>query len=237
MNNTSISIITPTTGKNGLKKLIQSINSQGVTFEHIILWDDKREDEFLYPDAQTIKTKDPYSLNEIGNNKRYSIVVPGNMISGSASGSALRSIGLMAASSPYITFSDDDVWMDDGHLKSLLAAINGKSWAYCKRRIWESEDTCIGVDDFESVGDSPNRKVPYEMVDNNSMIFSRRLGTSAAVIYRETQEYNDDRLMYAFLKQYGGEPGRTNIATINQICPSRLRAMFNQFCTKHNIGS
>jgi hypothetical protein len=70
------------------------------------------------------------------------------------------------------------------------------------------------------------------MVDNNGMIFHRRLGSSGAVLYRETSEYNDDRLFYAFLKQHGGQPGKSEMATVNQICPSRLEQMFRENCTK-----
>jgi hypothetical protein len=32
------------------------------------------------------------------------------------------------------------------------------------------------------------------------MVFRRELGTAAAVLFRETRGYNDDRLMYRFLK-------------------------------------
>ena len=130
---------------------------------------------------------------------------------------------------------DDDVWCEKNHLSSLLQAIDRKEWAFCKRKVWKNTEnglSYIGIDDFESVGDSPSRKVPYEMVDNSTMIFSRRFGTSAAVLYRETTEYNDDRLMYAFLKKHAGEPGKTEMATVNQVCPQKLEAMFEQLCTK-----
>jgi hypothetical protein len=70
------------------------------------------------------------------------------------------------------------------------------------------------------------------MVDNNCMIFKRRFGTSAAVLYRETREYNDDRLMYAFLKKHAGEAGKTNAATINQVCPESLVDFFRNGCVK-----
>jgi hypothetical protein len=227
-----ITIISPTTGKNGLNKLIESLKRQTVPYTHILLWDDKREDAFLYPDEVCLSTKNPYDLNCNNGNITYSIVVPGSVVQGVAAGSALRSIGLLAATTPFVTFGDDDVWYEEGHLESLLKAVDGKQWAYCKRKIWASDKDYIGIDDFESVGDSPSRKVPYEMVDNNTMIFARRLGTSAAVIYREVQEYNDDRQMYAFLKQYGGSPGKTDRATVNQICPKRLETMFRNGCTK-----
>lgn len=236
MNNALISIITPTTGKDSLSALIQSLKGQSVPFKHILLWDDKREDSYLYPSSHSLslEVENPLDLND---DDRYSIVIPGSFVQGKAAGSALRAIGMMVANTPYITFADDDVWYEKEHLEGLLEAVEGNKWAYCKRKIWANEgdegrSVYIGVDNFESVGDSPTRKVPYEMVDNNSMIFDRRLGTSAAVLYRETLDYNDDRLMYAFLKKYGGNPGKTNKATVNQICPERLIPMFKEGCTK-----
>jgi len=228
MNNALLTIITPTTGKDGLFRLISSIEKQKIPYFHFLLWDDKREDSFLFPDSAMV-LKQPEDLNSAN---RHSIVLPGNMIQGKAAGSALRSIGLMAATTPYVMFGDDDVWYEDGHFENLLKAVEGNQWAYCKRKIWANKDEYIGVDDFESVGDSPSRRVPYEMVDNNCMIFSRRLGTSGAVLYRETTDYNDDRLFYAFLKQHGGKPGKTDKATVNQICPERLIPMFKEGCTK-----
>lgn len=224
-----ITVITPTTGEPSLERLIKSVDSQDVPCVHILLWDNKREGEYLYPDSTTLKVKDPYAFN-IKN--RYSIVIPYSTVRGSAYGSALRSIGLMAAQTEYVTFADSDVWWDSGHLRSMLEAAKNSGWAYCKRKIWANESDYIGIDEFESVGDDSTRRVPYEMVDNNCMIFARSLGCSGAVLYRETKEYNDDRLFYKFLKQYGGVPNKTGSATINQICPKRLEKMFRENCTK-----
>jgi hypothetical protein len=222
-----ITVITPTTGTSSLDRLIKSMDEQDVSFVHILLWDNKREDDYLYPDLETLKVRDPYNFN--GPN-RYSIVIPDSTVKGFAYGSALRSIGLMAAQTEYVTFADSDVWWEKNHLSSMLNCINGGPWAYCKRKIWANENDYIGIDNFESVGDEITRKVPYEMVDNNCMIFSRRLGASGAVLYRETKDYNDDRLFYKFLKQYGGIPNKTNEATINQVCPKKLEKMFRENC-------
>jgi hypothetical protein len=227
--NPKISIITPTTGKDSLFNLIEALNAQCVDFKHILLWDNKRDNDYLYPDPQTLKNKNPYDLNDYN---RYSIVIPDNMVQGKACGSSLRAIGLMACDTEFVTFMDDDVWPDKNHLEMMLDLVKGHQWGYCRRKIWANNGVYIGVDDFESVGDSNDRKVPYEMVDNNCMIFSRRFGSSAAVLFRETLEYDDDRKNYAFLKQYGGLPNKTNMATINQVCPERLTPMFKQYCTK-----
>jgi hypothetical protein len=114
----------------------------------------------------------------------------------------------------------------------MVEAIENKNWAFCKRKIWTTlpngQFEYLGIDEFESVGESA--KTPYKMVDNNCMIFRRRFGVSAACLYRETKEYNDDRLMYAFLKKYAGGPGKTNEASINQVCPKKLENMFRTHC-------
>ena len=226
-----ISVITPTTGKNSLFKLIESLTGQSVAFRHILLWDYKREDSFLFPHPRTFNINNPYMFNA---ENRYSVVVKSSFVQGQACGSALRAVGLMLADTEYVTFADDDVWFEDEHLENMLKIIqtNDSNWAYCRRKIWSSAKDYIGIDNFESVGDSMDRKVPYEMADNNCMVFKRRFGTSGAVLYRETKDYNDDRLFYGFLKKHAGLPSKTNDATVNQICPERLVAMFREHCTK-----
>ena len=97
-----ITVITPTTGTSSLDRLIKSMDEQDVSFVHILLWDNKREDDYLYPDLETLKVRDPYNFN--GPN-RYSIVIPDSTVKGFAYGSALRSIGLMAAQTEYVTFA------------------------------------------------------------------------------------------------------------------------------------
>ena len=212
-----ITVITPTTGNpNSLNRLMGSLALQGVPYMHLLLWDDAR-----HPDAL-----DPYSY-ELEN--VTSIVLKGRFINGVAAGSALRAVGLMAANTKYVTFADDDVWFDEGHLNLLLDTINGKEWAYTFRKIWAPSGECLGEDRFESVGDET--KLPYQLIDNSSMMFTRVFGASAACLYRETNDYNDDRLMYAFLKMYGGSYGKTDVATVNQVCPARLVEFFRQGCT------
>lgn len=227
-----ITIITPTIGV-GLKNLIYSLENQSVNWVHILLWDNKREGDFLYPDPKTLKVRSPYIYNgDTSSGSRYSLVINGFMVNGVAAGSSLRAIGLMAANTEFVTFADSDVWYEKNHLSKLIKSIGDKNWGYCRRKIWKNSNEFIGVDNFESVGNHPDRKVQYEMVDNNCMIFRRRFGTSGAVLYRETKEYNDDRLFYAFLKEHAGEPYQTKEATVNQICPLKLIQMFDNNCTK-----
>lgn len=229
-----VTIITPTTGKDSLFNLIESITKQGVPVCHILLWDNFKEGRFANPATMQPSDLDKKEYWDKHNYMVINIDMKANIINGLAAGSALRSIGLMAAFTDLVTFADDDIIWEDDHLIDLMNSIDGKNWSFCKRRIWaklpDGQFEFLGVDNFESVGD--DAKTPYKMVDNNCMMFRRRFGVSAACLYRETRDYNDDRLFFAFLKQYAGEPGKTNNASINQICPKRLEDMFRTHCTK-----
>lgn len=235
-----VTVVTPSTGKNSLFNLIESMTKQtaNVGIVHIILWDDVRHDHFAENgDMKPDMKPEDLDKKEYWNQYKYlvnNIVLKGKRIDGIATGSALRAVGLLAANTELVTFADDDIIWEPNHLETMLDAVKGKNWAFCKRKIWtktnEKEFELLGIDEFESVGELA--KTPYKMVDNSSMIFRRRFGVSAAPLYREAQQYNDDRQFYQFLMQYAGEPGKTNLATVNQVCPDRLVEFFRQNCTK-----
>jgi len=225
-----ISVITPTTGEPSFLNLLKSLYIQDIDFEHIVLWDDKRainESKDMIPFLIPLDIRDDFRWK-----KSYNIQIPGNMVNGVAAGSSLRAIGLMAAQGKYVVFADSDVWYESNHLQNLLNTVKDKQWGFCRRKIWNSKKEYLGIDNFEAIGNSLEKRVPYILVDNNTMIFERRFGTSGAVLYRETQEYNDDRLFTEFLYKYAGVPGISKEATVNQICPDRLEKMFRENCIK-----
>jgi len=211
-----ITVITPTTGRESLAKLRDSLKQQKASYTHLLLWDATRD--------ETARTPDSYK-NEVTN----SICLPGRMVQGDATGSALRAVGLMAATTRYVTFADDDVWFEKDHFSLLLDAIESYNWAYSMRKIYSPSGDYIGVDRFESIGDES--ALPYDLVDNSSNMFLRQIGVAAAHLYRETTDYNDDRLMYNFLKRYAGAPAKTNTPTVNQACPDRLETFFRTNCS------
>ena len=217
-----LTVITPTIGRDILDQQIESLARQ--TFAdrifHILLWDEKRIQG----------AKDPESYNA---DNRYSLVVPWGLgRNRDAPGSSLRALGIMAADTYWLTFADDDVIWKENHAETMVKTATNYNWAACLRDIYTPEGEYLGIDRFESVGDDPQRKVPYEMVDGNCMIFNRVLGVHAAHLYRLTQERNDDRLLYSFLKQHGGPMGRTNEATIKHTCPDFLIDFFRTNCSK-----
>jgi hypothetical protein len=218
----AVTIITPTTGRLSLANLIDSIDrqKQSDAVFHLLLWDQMRA-----------TARAPESYN--GPHRRSVVLPDGLGRNGDAPGSPLRAIGLMIANTPWVTFADDDVRWDEFHLKTMLEALRGAGWASTLRTVWSPSGERLGVDRFESVGDDAGRRVPYEFCDNNCMIFRRELGAEAAVLYRETRNYNDDRLMYVFLKTKAGPRARTNTPTIHHICPPHLVEFFRGNCSNN----
>lgn len=217
-----LTVITPTIGRNSLNSLIESIENQTIHDEifHIIMWDEYREDYSIIPE-------------EYNSNNRWNIILPWGLGKfGNAPGSSLRAVAMMAAFTPYVTFADDDVSWDIDHAETMLNAIGELNWAGCLRKIYMSTGEYLGEDRFESVGDDLSRKVPYEMIDGNCLIFKREFGVVASQLYRFTTERNDDRLLYNFLKEHAGIRGKTNKATINHICPDFLIEFFRNGCIK-----
>jgi hypothetical protein len=215
-----ITVITPTTGKPSLDRLIAGIDgqSQGGRIFHLLLWDQMRDAAAKSP-TPTIPTtgsassfRPGWAATEMHRVRRCAV-------------------GLMTAITPWVTFADDDVRWDDDHIAVLADAVQGVRWASTLRTIWTQAGERLGVDRFESVGDDPGRRVPYEMCDNNCLAFRRELGTAGAVLFRETRDYNEDRLMYRFLKTSGGRRGATGKPTIHHTCPDRLVAFFRKECS------
>ena len=91
-------------------------------------------------------------------------------------GGALRTILSFAANAPYLAYLDDDnVWRPH-HLRRLLEAVQGRSWAYSLRMLLD-EDTGaeLGVDIWDAVGPNKGRfKERGGMVDPNCLLIDKR---------------------------------------------------------------
>lgn len=231
---TDVSVITVTDGKNSLFTLIDSIKGQKLDVEckirHLILWDEKRAEKSTF-----ILDTSPFDIQiDDGFYSSNCFILKNFKTSGKSNASALRAVGLMVASTEFVTFADDDITWEDNHISSMLSSISNNQWTFCKRNIWtkinDTEFEYLGIDEFESVGEES--KLPYKTINNNCLMFKRRYGTSAACLYRETQDMNDDRLMYEFLMKYAPMRSQTNMATVNQVCPDRLVKFFRDGCTK-----
>lgn len=68
-------------------------------------------------------------------------------------GGSLRTALSFLANAPVVTYLDDDDWYAPDHLRRMLSAIEGKSWAYSLSYYADGENgTPLAIDEIESVG-------------------------------------------------------------------------------------
>jgi len=70
----------------------------------------------------------------------------------------------MAAMTPWVTFADDDVRWEEGHLAAVIKALARVNWASTLRTVWSPAGERLGVDRFESVGDDPHHTCTERLV-------------------------------------------------------------------------
>lgn len=225
-----VTIITPTTGRESLFHLIESITKQGVPVHHILLWDDNRDGRFNQKTDLEHEIKltpmEPADLDkkeywEEYNYKVTNVLLKGSYNKGIDKGSALRAIGLMVADTDMVTFADDDVIWEKDHLVKLMESLKGRKWAHSGRKIWVK----IKENAFECLG------VPKDLpISHNCILFLRRFGVSAACIYRESEKGKCDESMSEFLQSFCGDPGVLEYPTVNQTCPTAKAIQFKKNC-------
>lgn len=105
---------------------------------------------------------------------------------------ALRSILSYAANARRVAYLDDDnLWTPD-HLASLLAAVEGKAWAFSQRMLIDEETGGeLGVDRWDSVGPDKGRMAAEGgFVDTNCLLVDK---LAAADVFGYWSEPGENR--------------------------------------------
>lgn len=93
------------------------------------------------------------------------------------SGGALRTVMSYAANSPRVAYLDDDNWWAPSHLSDLVAAIDGRAWAWSLRWYVDhatQQPACI--DRWESTGPGTGRYAAAEggFVDTSCLMLDKQ---------------------------------------------------------------
>ncbi|MGH7123771.1 MAG: hypothetical protein ACREFI_05320, partial [Stellaceae bacterium] len=133
---------------------------------------------------------------------------------------ALRTILTYCANSRYVTYLDDDNWIDESHIARLLKANEDKDWAYTLRWFVDPDTLRpLGIDRWESVG--PGRGVFGEVyggfVDPNCLMIDKVRCDSAVRFWAtplpgEMRRLTADRSVFDILRR-SAHVGFTNAAT------------------------
>jgi hypothetical protein len=149
---------------------------------------------------------------------------------------ALRTILTYCANSRYITYLDDDNWVDETHIARLLAAIKDRDWAFTLR-LYVDPDTlkALAVDRWESVG--PGRGIYARQfggfVDPNCLMIDKlkcdpAIRCWASPLPGDPRGLTADRHVFEMLRRHSAV-GFTNAATAYYVMsaadPDRARRM------------
>jgi hypothetical protein len=135
-------------------------------------------------------------------------------------GGSLRTILTYAANSRFVAYLDDDNWFHETHIARLLAAIEGKDWAYTLRWFVDPETLQpLAVDRWESVGPGKGVFAPQfgGFVDPNCLMLDK-LKCDAAIhcwtlsMSTDARKRTADRAVFDMLRRQTAV-GFTNAAT------------------------
>ena len=195
MNIFKTSIITATTGSPYLAQTIESVQQQTYSnIEHIVVVDGPEHVQKV----QEIITG-PWITDKL-----KVIVLPHSTGKGGYNGHRIYGGASYFASGDYISFLDDDNWMEPNHIQNMIdVVLKGNAWAYALRNIVNSDGELLCKDDCESLGKWTSI-INDNFVDVNCYFVSRSQAISMSPAWYRRFRHPDeqpevDRLIYKIL--------------------------------------
>ena len=210
-----IMVITPTTGKDTIKKAVISVAKQTVPTEHLLVFDGKEVQE---------KMSKWYLLDNV-----TTITLPENVGGNGWYGHRVYAAMPLLVNADYILFLDEDNWFEPNHVETMINKIKSKDlmWAYSLRRICDERGQYVLDDDCESLGRYPTfYDHLLNFVDTNCYCFRRDYLVDVAHYFYG--QWGADRPFYKAAASGLPSFGCTGEATVNYRAPKRLLSMFRE---------
>jgi len=210
-----IMVITPTTGKDTVKKAVMSVSKQTIPTEHLLVFDGKEAEE---------KMSDWYLLDNV-----TTITLPENVGGNGWYGHRVYAAMPLMVNADYILFLDEDNWFEPNHVETMINKIKSKDlmWAYSLRRICDERGQYVLDDDCESLGRYPTfYDHTVNFVDTNCYCFRREYLVNIAHAFYG--QWGADRPFYKAAASGLPSFGCTGEATVNYRAPERLLGMFKE---------
>lgn len=135
-----VAVITPTTGASYLKQNLESVSKQ--TYKQI--------KHYVVVDGPDFKEKVESQLKNFDN--KLIIQLPENTGAGGYNGHRIYGSVPYLVDADYIVFLDEDNWIDENHIESLVDKAHYYDWVFSLRKIVDKESNYICNDDCESLG-------------------------------------------------------------------------------------
>lgn len=211
-----IMVITPTTGKDTVKKAVESVANQAIKTEHLLVMDGKESlDRFsnLGHVWTNGHTQTMTLFENVGGNGWY--------------GHRVYAAMPLLVNADYILFLDEDNWFEPNHVETMINKIKSKDlmWSYSLRRICNEAGEYLADDDCESLGRWPTfYDHTVNFVDTNCYCFRRDYLVNVAHAFYG--QWGADRPFYKAASTKLPSFGCTGLATVNYRAPDRLLDMF-----------
>jgi GT2 family glycosyltransferase len=208
-----VMVITPTTGKDTIKKAVISVSKQTIPTEHLLVFDGKEAEE---------KMSGWYLLDNV-----TTITLPENVGGDGWYGHRVYAAMPLMVNADYILFLDEDNWFEPNHVETMINKIKSKDlmWAYSLRKIYDERGQYVCDDDCEALGRYP---AFYDhllnFVDTNCYCFKRDYLVDVA--HKFYGQWGADRPFYRAAASALPAFGCTGEATVNYRAPERLHQMF-----------
>jgi glycosyltransferase involved in cell wall biosynthesis len=211
----SVCVITPSVGKDGLTKAIDSVSNQTYkNIKHLVVADGN---EYL----QSVLLNMPAKFSE----RNISLTVaPQNTGAGGMYGHRIYAAYPHLVDADYILFLDDDNWWDENHVQSLVDLCEEKNldFAYSLRKVYVG-DKYLADDCCEAIGRWPIAwsDGTQHLVDTSSYCFKREWLINVCQIWH--YGWGGDRRFFMFVRHQSNYD-TTGLHTLNYILPDMDKA-------------
>ncbi len=178
----SVTVVTPTIGSPHLAQTIESVQAQTYPhLEHIIVTDGPDFYDRVGP-LMPSRPRHPVHL----------FTLPYNVGAGGWNAHRIAAAIPYLVNGRYISFLDDDNWIEPDHVSLLMAKITaeGLAWAYSLRKIVDERGQFVANDDCESLGVWPTfYNAALNHVDGNCYMMRRDIAmTTSTIWYRRFRD-------------------------------------------------
>ena len=232
-----VTIVTATTGTQYLKQNIESVQNQSYDkIQHLIFIDGRENLNKVSDIIKDLKLKANVDI----------IPLPYSVGKDRFNGHRMYGASAYFAKGEFISFLDEDNWIDENHVESLISTVQGKSWAFSMRKIVDSAGNFVCNDDCESLGKYPSVLGEEDyFVDVNCFFLTREIALQTSPIwYRKAREpgvpevdrfltavLRNNNLTYESSKQYtvNYRAGNTDLSVTKEFFIRGNETMSNKY--------
>lgn len=222
-----VAVVTPTIGTQYLEKNLDSVSKQKYKkINHVVVCDGPQ-----YEDAVRSVTSKFNVTN---------LFLPQNTGSNGYNGHRIYASVPYLIDADYFIFLDEDNWIDDDHIESLVDTVQNYDWAFSFRKIIDKDDKYICNDDCESLGLWHTCLSEQEFfVDVGCYFLPKRIAIQTSPIWyrraRHPQEQPEvDRLLIQILRQNNLKYQTTGKYTLNYRVGNRVDSVQSDFFVHGN---